>query len=88
MEYYSKYDFGGQSMLHTTNRIELLNRDSQKTTRMKGALPNPETTILLLSIVAMTRSDFHRNLPKLNNENKKLNIKNEWNFTPIQNKKS
>lgn len=69
---YLKYDYRVQSMLYTTNWIERLNRDYKRTTRMRGALPNPEATILLLGYVAMTRSAYQRKIPKLNYENKKF----------------
>ncbi len=69
---YLKYDYRVQSMLYTTNWIERLNRDYKRTTRMRGALPNPEATILLLGYVAMTRSAYQRKIPKLNYENTKF----------------
>lgn len=39
---------------------------------MRGALPNPESTILLLGYVAMTRSAYGRKIPKVNYELNKL----------------
>jgi len=69
---YLKYDYRVQSMLYITNWIERLNIDYQRTTRMRGALPNPEARILLLGYVAMTRGAYQRKIPKLNYENKKF----------------
>lgn len=63
-----QYDYRIRSMLYTTNWIERLNRDYKRTTRMRGALPNPDATILLLGYVAMTRSAYGRKIPKLNYE--------------------
>jgi len=63
---YLDYDHRIHSMIYTTNWIERLNRDYKRTTRMRGALPNPESTILLLGYVAMTRSAYARKIPKIN----------------------
>jgi transposase-like protein len=65
---YLQYDYRIRSMIYTTNWIERLNRDYKRTTRMRGALPNPEATILLLGYVAMTRKAYLRKVPKLNYE--------------------
>jgi len=72
---YLNYDYRMQSMIHTTNWVERLNRDYKRTTRMRGALPNPEATILLLGYVAMTRSAYLRKIPKINYEANKF----RWN---------
>lgn len=69
---YLDYDYRMQNMIYSTNWIERLNRDYKRTTRMRGALPNPEATILLLGYVAMTRSAYQRKLPKINYETDKL----------------
>lgn len=63
---YLKYDYRIRSMLYTTNWIERLNRDYKRTTRMRGALPNPDATILLLGYVAMNKKAYQRKIPKLN----------------------
>ena len=55
-------------MLYTTNWIERLNRDYKRTTRMRGSLPNPEATILLLGYVAINNKVYNRKVPKLNYE--------------------
>ncbi len=69
---YLDYDYRIHNMIYSTNWIERLNRDYKRTTRMRGALPNAEATILLLGYVAMTRSAYQRKVPKLNYENEKL----------------
>lgn len=65
---YVKYDYRARSMLYTTNWIERLNKDYRRTTRMRGALPNPDATILLLGYVAMNKKAYNRKVPKLNYE--------------------
>jgi len=67
---YLQYDYRVRGMLYTTNWIERLNRDYKRTTRMRGALPNPQATILLLGYVAMTRTAYNRKIPKLDYEQK------------------
>jgi len=62
---YLLYDYRVQSMIYTTNWIERLNKDYKRTTKMRGALPNPDATILLLGHVAMTKSAYMRKIPKL-----------------------
>lgn len=69
---YLSYDYRIQSMIHSTNWIERLNRDYKRTTRMRGALPNAESAILLLGYVAMTRKAYERKLPKLDYERTKF----------------
>ena len=39
---------------------------------MRGALPNPESTILLLGHVAMTRKSYEYKIPLFKMENKKF----------------
>ena len=65
---YLKYDYRIRGMLYTTNWIERLNRDYKRTTRMRGALPNPDATLLLLGYVAMNKKAYQRKIPKLNYE--------------------
>ena len=69
---YLDYDYRIHNMIYSTNWIERLNRDYKRTTRMRGALPNPEATILLLGYVAMSRNAYQRKLPKINYETEKL----------------
>lgn len=69
---YVQYDYRIRSMIYTTNWIERLNRDFKRTTRMRGALPNPDATLLLLGGVAMTKTKYERKVPKLNYEQNKF----------------
>jgi transposase-like protein len=69
---YIQYDYRIRSMIYTTNWVERLNRDFKRTTRMRGALPNPESTILLLAGVAMNKKAYMRKVPKLNYEQDKF----------------
>jgi putative transposase len=78
---YLSYDYRIRSMVYTTNWIERLNRDYKRTTKMRGALPNPEATILLLGYVAMNRSAYNRKIPKLDYE-KNSNGKNNFLSSP------
>lgn len=69
---YIGYHYRIRSMIKTTNWIERLNRDFKRTTRMRGALPNPESTLLLLGGVARDKKAYHRKVPKLNLEKEKF----------------
>jgi len=69
---YLGYDYRTHNMLYSTNWIERLNRDYKRTTRMRGALPGPDATILLLGYVAMTRSAYQRKIPKIDYEQDKF----------------
>ena len=69
---YMGYDYRTHNMLYSTNWIERLNRDYKRTTRMRGALPGPDATILLLGYVAMTRSAYQRKIPKIDYEQNKF----------------
>lgn len=69
---YIGYDHRIRSMIYSTNWVERLNRDYKRTTRMRGALPNPEATILLLGHVAMTRKAYLRKTPRLDYEDQKF----------------
>lgn len=70
---YIGYHYRIRSMIKTTNWIERLNRDFKRTTRMRGALPNPEATLLLLGAVARNKKAYLRKVPKLDYEQDKFN---------------
>ena len=59
-------------MIYSTNWVELFNRNFKRTTSMRGALPNPEATILLLAGVAMSRKAYQRKVPNLDYEEKEF----------------
>jgi len=69
---YISYHYRIRSMIKTTNWIERLNRDFKRTTRMRGALPNPEATLLLLGAVARDKKVYLRKVPKLDYEQNKF----------------
>lgn len=69
---YIGYDYRIRSMIYSTNWVERLNRDYKRTTRMRGALPNPDATILLLAGVSMSKKAYGRKVPKLDYENEKF----------------
>lgn len=69
---YIGYHYRIRSMIKTTNWIERLNRDFKRTTRMRGALPNPEATLLLLGAVARDKKAYLRKVPLLNYEQEKF----------------
>lgn len=69
---YLNYHYSIRSMIYSTNWIERLNRDYKRTTRMRGALPSVESTLLLLGHVAMTRNAYNRRVPNLSQERKLL----------------
>lgn len=69
---YIGYDYRIHTMIKTTNWIERLNRDFKRTTRMRGALPSPEATLLLLGAVARDKKAYQRKVPKLYHENNKF----------------
>lgn len=69
---YFSYDYRVRSMIYSTNWVERLNRDYKRTTRMRGALPNPDATILLLAGVSMSRKAYERKVPKLDYEQGKF----------------
>lgn len=69
---YLKYHYKIRNMIYSTNWIERLNRDYKRTTRMRGALPNPEATVLLLGHVAMTRRCYEYKIPLFKMENQRF----------------
>ncbi len=69
---YIGYNYRIRSMIYSTNWIERLNRDFKRTTRMRGALPSPDSTILLLAGVAMTHKAYQRKVPKLDYEKERF----------------
>src|SRR5690606_36856721 len=77
---YISYHYRIRSMIKTTNWIERLNRDFKRTTRMRGALPNPEATLLLLGAVARDKKAYLRKVPKLDYEQNKFDWKNKGQF--------
>ena len=52
-----------QSMIYTTNWIERLQKDFRRVTRMRGAMPNEESVLVLMGKTAMDKSSYNRILP-------------------------
>ena len=62
---YLNYDHRIQSMIYTTNWIERLQRDFRRVTRMRGAMPNEESVILLMGKTAMDKKSYLRQVPRI-----------------------
>lgn len=62
---YLNYDPEIQSMIYTTNWIERLNRDFRRVTRMRTAMPNEESVLVLMGSVAMENKAFDRVLANI-----------------------
>ena len=54
-----------QAMIYTTNRIEHLNRDFRRETRMRTAMPNEESVLTLIGSVEMDLKAFDRAIPNI-----------------------
>ena len=67
MEYftYLNYDYRIQSMIYTTNWIERLQKDFRRVTRMRGALPNEESVLVLMGKTAMDKESYNRRIPRI-----------------------
>ena len=55
-----------QSIIYTTNWIERLQKDFRRVTRMRGAMPNKESSILLMGKTAMDEKSYLRQVPRIN----------------------
>lgn len=62
---YLNYDHRIQSMIYTTNWIERLNKDFRRVTRMRGAMPNEESVLLLMGKTAMDKRNYGRQVPRI-----------------------
>jgi Transposase and inactivated derivatives len=60
---YLNYSPRIQSMIYTTNWIERLQKDFRRVTRMRGAMPNEESVLVLMGKTAMDKSSYNRILP-------------------------
>lgn len=59
-----------QSMIYTTNWIERLQKDFRRVTRMRGALPNEESLLVLMGKTAMDKEVYARALPGIDLDKK------------------
>lgn len=62
---YLNYDHRIQSMIYTTNWIERLQKVFRRVTRMRGAMPNEESVILLMGKTAMDKKSYLRQVPRI-----------------------
>ncbi len=62
---YLDYDHRIQSMIYTTHWIERLQKDFRRVTRMRGAMPNEESVILLMGKTAMDKKSYLRQVPRI-----------------------
>ena len=54
-----------QSMIHTTNWIERLQKDFRRVTRMRGAMPDEDSVIVLMGKTAMDKESYMRIIPRI-----------------------
>lgn len=54
-----------QSMIYTTNWIERLQKDFRRVTRMRGALPDEDSVIVLMGKTAMDKEAYTRVIPRI-----------------------
>jgi len=71
-----------QAMIYTTNWIERLNRDFRRVLRMRGAMPNEESVIVLMAKTAMDKTAYRRALPGIDRD-KELFPEEELNFLDL-----
>jgi transposase-like protein len=57
-----------QAMIYTTNWIERLQRDFRRVLRMRGAMPNEESVIVLMAKTAMDKTAYTRALPAIDSD--------------------
>jgi len=62
---YLNYEARIQSMIYTTNWIERLQKDFRRVTRMRGAMPNEESVLLLMGKTAMDKKSYLRPVPRI-----------------------
>ena len=75
---YLNYDYRVRKYIYSTNWVERLNKSYKRTTKMRGALPNAEATILLLASVAMSYKAYYRVIRMLKYETKKFRWIDEY----------
>jgi transposase-like protein len=65
---YLKYHEKIHAMIYTTNWIERLQRDFRRVLRMRGAMPNEESVIVLMAKTAMDKTAYYRALPGIDRD--------------------
>ena len=62
---YLNYEARIQSMIYTTNWIKRLQKDFRRVTRMRGAMPNEESVLLLMGKTTMNKKSYLRPVPRI-----------------------
>lgn len=57
-------------MIYTTNWIERLQKDFRRVTRMRGAMPNEESVILLMGKTPMDKQAYCKPVPGIGADKK------------------
>ena len=57
-----------QAMIYTTNWIERLQKDFRRVTRMRGAMPDELSVIVLMGKTAMDKESYRRVIPRMREE--------------------
>lgn len=57
-----------QAMIYTTNWIERLQKDFRRVTRMRGAMPDEVSVIVLMGKTAMDKESYRRVIPRMREE--------------------
>lgn len=65
---YLDYHHRMQSMIYTTNWIERLQKDFRRVLKMRGAMPNEDSVLVLMGKVAMDKSCYNRELPGIDQD--------------------
>jgi transposase-like protein len=65
---YLQYHHAIQSMIYTTNWIERLNKDFRRVLKMRGAMPNEDSVLVLMGKVAMDKDAYDRELPGIDKD--------------------
>ncbi len=60
------YDYRVRRMLYTTNWIERFNKSCRRTLKVRGAFPNEESVLALITSVAIDKGQGHYNYPIYN----------------------
>ena len=55
-------------MIYTTNWIERLQKDFRRVTRMRGAMPDELSVIVLMGKTAMDKDSYRRVIPRMREE--------------------
>ncbi len=63
---YLQYDYRIRGMIYTTNWVERLHKSFRRVLKIRNSMPTEESALLLLSKVAMDKSDRYRKYPIYN----------------------